>query len=65
MLYIPDILLLYLQKISDGFGNLGEVWDECVIVASQSEKTANLIHSPWWLPISHIPYLARIHGYSF
>jgi hypothetical protein len=51
MLYIPDILLHFLQKISDGFGDLGEIWDESSIVASQSKEIADLMHSPWWLSI--------------
>jgi hypothetical protein len=61
---IPDKLLLFLQKVGDGFDDLGKVWDEPMIIVSQSEKTADLMHSPWRLPIQHIPYLARIHGYS-
>jgi hypothetical protein len=28
MLYIPDKLLLFLQKISDGFGNLRKIWNK-------------------------------------
>jgi hypothetical protein len=51
MLCILDKLLLFLQKSCDGFGNPGEVWDESVIIASQSEKTADLMHSPWRFPI--------------
>jgi hypothetical protein len=51
MLCILDKLLLFLQMISDGFGNLGEVRDESAIVANQSEKTVDMMHSPWWLPI--------------
>jgi hypothetical protein len=51
MLCILDKLLLILQKISDGFGNLGEVQDESVIIASQCEKTMDLMHSPWQHPI--------------
>jgi hypothetical protein len=35
-----------------------------VIVASQAEKAADLMHSPWRLPIQHHSNLARIHGYS-
>jgi hypothetical protein len=61
---IPDKLLLFLQMVSDGFDDLGKVWDEPMIIVSQSEKTADLMHSHWRLPIQHIPYLARIHGYS-
>jgi hypothetical protein len=34
MLYIPNILLIFLQKISNGFGDFSEVWDESVIIAS-------------------------------
>jgi hypothetical protein len=48
MLYNPNILL-FLQKISDRFGNLGEVQDESMIIASQSEETVDLMHSPWRL----------------
>jgi hypothetical protein len=50
MLHIPDILLL-LQKIDDGFGNLGEVWDEPSVLTRKPEETADLMHSPWRLPI--------------
>jgi hypothetical protein len=63
-LCIPDKLLLFLQKIIIGFSNLGEVQDESAVVASQSEKIADLMHSPWRLPIQHISHLARIHRYS-
>jgi hypothetical protein len=62
-LCIPDKFLLFLQKISDGFGNLGEVWNKSTIIVSQAEKVAVLMHSPWWLPIQHLSNLARIHGY--
>jgi hypothetical protein len=64
MLCILDKLLHFLQKISDGFDNLGEVCDESAIIANQSEKIADLMHSSWRLSIQHIPYLARIHRYS-
>jgi hypothetical protein len=62
---IPDKFLLFHQKIRDGFGNLGEVQNESVIVASQAEKAADLMHSPWRLSIQYLLNLARIHGYSF
>jgi hypothetical protein len=45
-LCIPDKFLIFLQKISDGFGNIGEVWNKHAIVASQAEKTADLMHNP-------------------
>jgi hypothetical protein len=64
-LCIPDKFLLFLQKISDGLGNLGEVQNKSVIVASQAKKTADLMHSSWRLPIQYFSNLARIHGYSF
>jgi hypothetical protein len=50
-LCIPDILLLFLQKINDGFGDLGEVRDEFLIITDQFDETVDLIHSPWRLPI--------------
>jgi hypothetical protein len=50
-LCILDILLLFLQKNNNRFGNVREVMDECAIVASQSEKTVNLMHSSLRLPI--------------
>jgi hypothetical protein len=46
MLSILDKFLLFLQKISDGFGNLGEVWNKPAIVARQAEKAADLMNSP-------------------
>jgi hypothetical protein len=64
MLYILDKFLLFLQKISDEFGNLEEVQNKSMIVASQCEKVADLMHSPWRLPIQHLSNLAWIHGYS-
>jgi hypothetical protein len=64
MLSIPDKFLLFLQKICNGFGNLGEVWNKSVIVASQAEKASDLMHSHWRLPIQHLSNLAWIHGYS-
>jgi hypothetical protein len=63
-LCILNKLLLFLQKISVGFGNIGEVRDESKIIASQSEKTADLMDSPWRPPIQHNPYHARIHRHS-
>jgi hypothetical protein len=51
MLCIPAIFLIFIQKISDGFGDFREVQDESMIIASQSEEAVNLMHSPWWLPI--------------
>jgi hypothetical protein len=63
-LCIPHKFLIFLQKISDGFGNLGEVWNKPAIVASQAEKTADLMHNPWWLLIKHRSNLAHIHRYS-
>jgi hypothetical protein len=65
MLCNLDKFLLFLQKISDGFGNFGEVRNISTIVASQAEKTVNLMHNPWRLPIQYLSNLARIHGYSF
>jgi hypothetical protein len=50
-LCIPDILFVFLQKISDGFGDLKEVQDEPSIITHQSEGTADLMHNPWRLPI--------------
>jgi hypothetical protein len=64
-LYVSDKLLIFLQKISDGFDNLGEVWNKSAIVASQAEKVVDLMHSPWQLPIQYFSNLARIHEYSF
>jgi hypothetical protein len=64
-LYIPDKLLLFLQKISNGFGNFGEIQNKSAIVASQAEKTTDLMHSPWRLPIQYFSNLAQINGYSF
>jgi hypothetical protein len=51
MLRILDKLLIFLQKISNGFGNLEEVQNKSTIGASQAEKAADLMHSPWRLPI--------------
>jgi hypothetical protein len=51
MLYILDVLPIFLQKISDGFGDSRKVWDESAIIGSQSEETTYLMHSPWRLPI--------------
>jgi hypothetical protein len=51
MLCILDVLLIVLQKISDGFDDFTEVRDESAIIASQPEETANLMYSPWRLPI--------------
>jgi hypothetical protein len=65
MLCILDKLLIFLQKISNGFDNLREVQNKSAIVASQAEKAADLMHSPWRLPIQHFSNFARIHGYSF
>jgi hypothetical protein len=62
---VPDKFLLFLQKIRDEFGNLGEVQNESAIVASQAEKAADLMHSPWWLAIQYLLNLSRIHRYSF
>jgi exonuclease III len=44
-LSIPDKFLLFLQKISDGFGNFEKVRNKSAIVASQAEKNVNLMHS--------------------
>jgi hypothetical protein len=63
-LSIPDKLLLFLQEIRNGFGNLGEIQNKSVIIASQAEKAPDLMHNPWWLPIQHLSNLPRIHGYS-
>jgi hypothetical protein len=46
MLCVLDKLLMFIQKISDGFGNLGEFWNKSAIVASQAEKAVDLMHSP-------------------
>jgi hypothetical protein len=51
-LSIPNKFLLFLQKIRNGFDNLGEVWNKSAIVASQAEKASDLMHGPWRLPIS-------------
>jgi hypothetical protein len=51
MLRIPNKLLIFLQKTSNGFGNLGEVQNKSMIVASQAEKAADLMHNSWRLPI--------------
>jgi hypothetical protein len=64
MLNIPNKFLFFLQKIHNGFGNLGEVRNKSVIVASQAEKASDLMHNPWRLPIQHLSNLSRIHGYS-
>jgi hypothetical protein len=64
MFCILDKFLLFLQKISDGFRNLGEVRNKSTLVASQAEKAADLMHNPWLLPIQHLSNLARIHRYS-
>jgi hypothetical protein len=56
MLCISDKFLL-LQKISDGVGNLGEVQNKSMTIASQAEKTANLMHSPWRLPIQYLFFI--------
>jgi hypothetical protein len=61
---IPNKLLLFLQKICNGFGNLREVRNKSTIVASQVEKASNLMHNPWLLPIQHLSNLAQIHRYS-
>jgi hypothetical protein len=50
MLCILDILLL-LQKIGDGFDDLGEVWNEPPVITSQPEETMDMMHKPWRLPI--------------
>jgi hypothetical protein len=50
-LYIPEVLLLYLQKSCDEFSNLEEIQDESSIVTNQPEETADLMHSPWRVPI--------------
>jgi hypothetical protein len=63
-LCIPDKFLLFLQKISDRFDNLGEVQNKSTIVASQAKKAVDLMHSHWRLPIQHLSNLARIHEYS-
>jgi hypothetical protein len=47
---VPQVLLI-LQKVSVGFGNPGEVWDEPLVITSQPEETVDLMHSPWMLPI--------------
>jgi hypothetical protein len=46
MLCILVILLIFLQTISDGFGDFGEVQNESSIIINQSEEIANLMHSP-------------------
>jgi hypothetical protein len=51
MSLIPNKLFTFLQQISGGLGNLGEIQDEPSIVASQSKKTANLVHKLGRLPI--------------
>jgi hypothetical protein len=45
-LRILNKLLIFLQKISNGFDNFGEVWNKSVIVAREAEKAVNLMHSP-------------------
>jgi hypothetical protein len=45
-LCILDKLLIFFQKISDGFGNLGEIWNKSAIVSSQAEKAVDLMHNP-------------------
>jgi hypothetical protein len=65
MACIPNKLFTFLQQISDGLSNLEEIWDEPSIVASQSKKTANLVHRLGRLPIEYILHLARLNEYSF
>jgi hypothetical protein len=65
MLGILDNFLLFIQKITNGFGNLGEVQNKTVIVATQAEKTMKVMHSPLRLPIQYLSNLSQIHGYSF
>jgi superfamily I DNA and/or RNA helicase len=48
---IPDILLIFLQKISDELSNLGEVQNEFLVITNQSKEIVDLMHSPWWLTI--------------
>jgi hypothetical protein len=51
MLCILDVLLIFLQKISNEFGNLREVQDESTIIVTQPKETVNMVHSPGRLPI--------------
>jgi hypothetical protein len=62
---IPNKLFTFLQQISDGLGNLGEIRDESLIVASQSKEATNLVHILGRLPIEYILHLTRVNGYSF
>jgi hypothetical protein len=63
-LSIPNKFLLFLQKICNGFGNLGEFRNKYAIVASQVENASDLMHGPWRLPIHHLLNLSQIHRYS-
>jgi hypothetical protein len=58
-------LFTFLQQIGDGLGNLREIRDEPLIVASQSKKTVNLVHRHGRLPVKYILHLGRVNGYSF
>jgi hypothetical protein len=65
MAHIRNILFTFLQQIGDGLGNLGEILDESLIVASQYKKTVNLVYKLGRLLIEYIMHVARVNGYSF
>jgi hypothetical protein len=60
-----DLLVSLLQQLSNGLHDLGEVWNESSIMASQSKETLYLRHCHWWLPFQDLFHLAGVHRDSF
>jgi hypothetical protein len=61
----PEILVSLFQQFSNWLHDLGEVWNESMIIASQPKKTSYLGHRRWWLPFQDLFHLAEVHRDSF
>jgi hypothetical protein len=57
----PEILISLLQQSSNWLHDLGEVWNEPSIIASQPKETSYLRHRCWRLPIQDLLHLAGVH----
>jgi hypothetical protein len=62
-LLTPNKLGSFLQQFSHGLCNSREIWDESLIITSQSQKTSNLMDSWWWLLVHHLLYFIWINSY--
>jgi hypothetical protein len=57
----PEILVSLFQQSSNWLRNLGEVWNEPSIIASQPMETSYLGHRCLWLPFQDLLHLIGVH----